>query len=102
VNLSETRFKDQVGQHCHSPKCNALVIWCITQGKKQMLVDAEPVPYRAGQDYGSIKLADTAGPMPMALVLKERDRFGKQGSLHNSHFVTCPDAVRFRRKGYER
>lgn len=102
MNLSESRFKDQVGQHCRSPKCSAQVIWCITGGNKQMLVDAEPVAYQAGQDYGSIKLADTAGSMPMALVLRERDRFGKQGTLHNSHFVTCPDAARFRKKGYER
>jgi hypothetical protein len=102
VNLSESRFAGQVGPHCLSPKCVAPVIWCRTQGNKQMLVDAVPVAYRPGQDFGTIKLADTADTMPLAVVLKERDRFGKQGHLHNSHFVTCPDAARFRRKGYER
>jgi hypothetical protein len=101
--LSETRFGSQVGQHCRSPKCDAQVIWCYTEGnRKQMLVDVEPVPYRPGQDFGTIKLVDLAGTQPMAVVLKEGARFGKQGTLHNSHFVTCPDAARFRKKGYER
>jgi len=102
MQLDQTRFKPQVGQHCRSPKCKAQVIWCYTAGNKQMLVDAEPVPYRAGESFGTIKLVDTDALHPMALVLKERDRFGRQGTLHHSHFVTCPDAARFRKKGYER
>ncbi len=100
--LADSRFAPQVGQHCRSPKCDARVIWCYTEGKKQMLVNAEPVVYKPGQEYGNIKLADTNTDLPMALVLKGRDLFGRQGTLHHAHFVTCPDAQRFRRRGYER
>lgn len=101
--LAQTRFQEQVGSHCRSPKCDARVIWCdVSGGNKQMLVDADPVPYRTGQPFGNIKLVDVAAVKPLAVVLKPQQLFGRQGTLHNSHFVTCPDAERFRKKGYER
>lgn len=100
--LAGTRYEAQVGQHCASPRCSAKVIWCHTDGKKQMLVDAQPVEYTPGQPFGNIRLADVGTLTPLATVLKANQLFGRQGTLHNSHFVTCPDAVRFRRGGYER
>jgi len=102
--LAETRFKDLVGQHCRSPKCDAEVIWCdVSGGKKQMLVNVGQVAYVPGSDFGNIRLVEVGGSLrPLAVVLKPRELFGRQGTLHHSHFVTCPDAARFRRKGYER
>lgn len=103
MKLGESRFAPQIGEHCRSPRCSARVIWCHTEGnKKQMLVDAEPVPYLPGQPYGTIRLADTGTATPLAVVCKPADLFGRHGTLHNSHFVTCPDAERFRKRGYER
>jgi hypothetical protein len=102
--LGETRFRDQVGQHCRSPKCDALVVWCdVSGGNKQMMVNAEPLSYTPGADFGNVRLVDVGGALrPLAIVLKPRDLFGRQGTLHHSHFVTCPDAARFRKRGYER
>jgi hypothetical protein len=103
VRLELTRFKDQIGQHCRSPRCDAEVIWCdVSGGNKQMLVNAEPVVYTRGADFGNIRLIDVASTRPLAQVLKPAQLFGRQGTLHHSHFVTCPDAARFRKKGYER
>jgi hypothetical protein len=102
VKLPESRFADQVGAHCASPKCKAQVIWCHTKNK-QMLVDADPITdFEPGGDFGNIKLVDTGDRQPLAVVLLVAQRFGRQGTLHVSHFATCPDAQRFRRKGYER
>ena len=103
MDLSKTRYAEQIGPLCRSPKCDAEVIWCMTEGKKDMLVDATPVPYQPGEDFGNIKLEDVPGNLrPMARVLKPAQAFGRQGTLHLSHFATCPDAKRFRRGGYER
>ena len=103
MDLSGSRFETQVGQHCRSPKCDAAVIWCTTEGRKDMLVDATPTPYRPGEDYGNVQLVDIPGNLrPVARVLKPAQAFGRQGTLHVSHFATCPDAKRFRKGGYER
>lgn len=72
--------------------CHAKIIWAMTGRAKRMPVDAAPV------DGGSIQLVDHGpGLAPEARVLTVAQQFGKKGTLHRSHFVTCPHASEWRR-----
>jgi len=72
--------------------CHASIYWASTRIGRAMPIDAEP------SDDGNV-----------ALVWSERlnrivchvvaDRAGFGHPLRTSHFATCPDADRFRRKG---
>jgi hypothetical protein len=58
-----------------------------------MLVNAEPDP------KGNLQLRDTGLDAPLAVVLNTAAIATKlPGTLHLSHFATCPDAKRYRRK----
>jgi hypothetical protein len=71
--------------------CQAAVIWAETEAGKRMPVDPEPAA------KGNVRLHERPDDVPLAVVLKPADLFGKTG-LHLSHFVTCPDADTFRRR----
>lgn len=79
-------------EHCDSPRCEARIVWAVTDRGKRMPVDADPSPAD-----GNIKLSVRyTGPEPLATVLSAAARFGL--TLRTSHFATCPDADRFRRR----
>lgn len=87
--LEGTRFP--VGRWCVSDRCAVDVVWAIT-GKTEMLVDAIPTA------DGTVQLVDTGQDRPLARTLTVVERATKMpGTLHRSHFATCPDAQRFRR-----
>ena len=89
MNLEGTRFP--VGPYCASDRCKDLVVWAIS-GASRMLVNATPTP------DGTVLLRDTGGPDPTARVLTVAERATKQaGSLHLSHFATCPEAKKYRK-----
>lgn len=80
-----------VGPWCESPRCNEPVVWATT-GRARMLVNAATHP------DGNIVLRDNGGSDPHAQVLTVAQRATKAaGTLHLSHFATCPDARRYRR-----
>lgn len=70
---------------CHRP-----VIWAKTTTGASMPVDAEPV------DGGNVELLPKPGAAPDAVVHGQPPLLG--GELRLSHFVTCPDAGRWRRR----
>lgn len=73
--------------------CEEPIIWAVTTNARPMPVDAEPA-----QTGGNIAL-DYKGPdaPPLARVLSVAQRFGRR--LRTSHFVTCPQAGQWRRRG---
>lgn len=89
MNLEGTRFP--VGPFCESDRCTEPVVWAST-GQAKMLVNATTHP------DGNIALRDTGGTDLIAQVLTVHQRATKTpGSLHLSHFATCPEAKKFRR-----
>jgi hypothetical protein len=82
---------------CRSPKCRAPIVWAkTTPGGKFMPVDAEPVA------DGMVELLPP-GPLekaPRAQVHSaDAPPMLATGTLHHSHFATCPDAAAFRARG---
>lgn len=74
--------------------CGASVIWAVTPAAKPMPVDAEPVK------DGNVQLEHRGDDMtPLARVLPVAKQFGKAGQLRKSHFATCPQAGKWRRRG---
>lgn len=69
--------------------CDAPIIGALTVNGKWMPVDAEP---RAD---GNLSLTE-AEPIPQVTVIKASD--GVEGRRYVSHFVTCPNAERRRRR----
>jgi hypothetical protein len=79
--------------------CGAEIVWAVTTEGRRMPVDAQPV------DGGNLLLtpADHRRPAgePTATVVGKRAQptlFGDDGPRYVSHFVTCPDAARHRRR----
>jgi hypothetical protein len=73
--------------------CHAEIIWALTARAVRMPVDRYPVA------DGNVQLTATGcGLPPQARVLTVAQQFGKKGTLHRSHFGTCPDAAMWRRK----
>lgn len=79
--------------------CGAPLIWALTKNEKLMLVDAEP------SRAGNVLLGDdgpTAQPrLREATVLGARAALEARDAgrtLYKSHFSTCPEAEKFRRK----
>jgi hypothetical protein len=91
MDLTGSRFP--VGPWCESAKCaGARLVWATT-GKDRMLIEADPAP------KGNIQLRDTGLDAPLAVTLNAAAIATKlPGSLHLSHFATCPDAKRYRRR----
>ena len=77
---------------CSHPDCRAEIVWAVTTGAKRMPVDINP------SSKGNIVLRDTGGPAPLAVVLAADKAFGRT-DLRTTHFVTCPAAPAFRRRG---
>jgi hypothetical protein len=86
--------KDWVVSECKSENCRAEIVWCHTENGRRMPVDAEPVV------GGNIRRVDMKmDGLPVVHVLTRDEQ--AQGSLlplYVSHFRTCPDAERFRRR----
>jgi hypothetical protein len=67
--------------------CDARIIWARTTGDKAMPVNAEPSP------DGNVELV-RQGHRVIATVVTAATLFGP--ALRNSHFVTCPEADKWR------
>jgi hypothetical protein len=63
--------------------CGAPVRWAITQHENRMPVDPEPV------ENGNLILIDRDGELHVAHAVP---------GTHVSHYATCPDAERWRRR----
>jgi hypothetical protein len=77
--------------------CGARIIFCINESGITVPIDAEPSPrgtYRLVDQY------DGAGRLiqPRNVLVKIELRFGRT-NLHTSHFQTCPNRARHRRRG---
>lgn len=77
--------------------CGAPVVWAVTVDGRRMPVDRDPV------DGGNVLLAPSVEPggSPTATVVGKRVQetlFGDNGPRYVSHFATCPDANRHRRR----
>lgn len=71
--------------------CNAKIIWARTSGGKTMPVDEEPA-------RGANVRLSWEGSQVRADVVRAQLAFGSTG-LRLSHFVTCPKADQWRRRG---
>jgi hypothetical protein len=76
-------------ENCRS--CDAAIIWARTSSGSIMPVDAEPVK-------GANVRLRWEGSNVQAAVVKASLAFGSTG-LRLSHFVTCPKADQWRRRG---
>lgn len=72
--------------------CGAAIVWASTVKGKTMPVDAEASP------EGSIELS-YEGTRITAIVHAGTNGSTRSGSLHTSHFATCPFAKQHRRRG---
>lgn len=64
----------------------------MTESGKRMPLDAEPHP------EGNVLMV-AGGSGPVARVLSASAAATTSGALFRSHFVTCPDAGKWRRDG---
>lgn len=74
--------------------CDRPMIWTVTERDKRMPVDAQP------SDTGTVALSTQNGVV-RSRVLPVKLRFGRK-DLRTSHFATCPDAAKHRRRGGRR
>ncbi len=72
--------------------CQAEIIWAVTTRGKDMPVNADPAP------GGNVALDYRPGQDPLARVLTTTQQFGRN-NLRLSHFATCPQAPRWRKRG---
>jgi hypothetical protein len=78
--------------------CGAKILWAITKNGKRMPLDAEPHP------QGNIVIDDVLPPpphTPSAAVLDGHAlgvAWAAKVPVHFSHFVTCPNAAKHRRR----
>lgn len=70
--------------------CPGQIIWAVTERGKDMPVDAEPSP------EGTV-LLEQEGARLVARVLPAHRAFGRK-DLRKSHFASCPDAAKWRRR----
>lgn len=81
--------------HCRS--CGAPLRWAKTLNDKAIPLDAEP------SSAGNIVLTERTDPAaPLARVLAGADLFDARAvgtELWLSHYVTCPDSDKWRRRG---
>ena len=86
---------------CSSPSCREDIVWCYTENRRRMPVDAAPDPrgnvVRIGTRDGA-PLVKVLGPQAV-IELNERERQPDTEARprYLAHFVTCPDAQRFQR-----
>jgi hypothetical protein len=76
--------------------CGARIRWAVTTAGKRIPVDEQPV------DSGNVLLHEAPGGQdPTATVVGKRVQpglFGDDGPRYVSHFATCPNADRHRRR----
>lgn len=75
--------------------CKAEVIWTDTAKGKRMPVDATPNP------AGNVVLVDqgvTSPPLAIVIHTEREQAEAPPDSLHTSHFQTCPNAAKHRRR----
>jgi len=82
-------------QHCRS--CGAKILWAVTEKGKRMPLDAEP------SEAGNIFLQHRPNQNPLAVYTTEEQRKATKGTLmehrlFTSHFATCPQAKKWRKK----
>lgn len=82
---------------CRDADCGADIIWAITRAGKRMPVD------KADDPDGNVLLQpplNAATETPRATVVNPANPplAGWDGTLHHSHFTTCPGADRWRNK----
>lgn len=78
--------------------CHAPVIWAVTILGKAMPVDAEPSANgNLALEWRERGSGLPGGAPPLARVVSEHLRFGR-ADLRTSHFVTCPQAGKWRRR----
>lgn len=86
--------------HCRS--CGAPIEWAYTAKDELMPVDAEPnregniVTYREGDT--DIIRAKVLGPLELEELYEVEAEYGGQEELYTSHFATCPDAAKWRKR----
>lgn len=78
-------------------KCPARIFFAETRNGRRNPIDADPAP------RGNIKITERGDAMPYAETLSPIEALAVQSTpgavLYMSHFVTCPKADTFRRKG---
>jgi len=79
-------------QTCVSLTCNAPIVWARTDRGSRTPVDAQPSP------AGTTRLVDLGAPEPVALYVRVGDRDQFPGELHTTHWASCTDPGRFRRR----
>jgi hypothetical protein len=78
---------------CRDAQCRADIIWAVTPGGRNMPVNAEPDP------NGTVLVTLFPGAeVPVARVVDPNipPLGGWGGTLHVSHFATCPAAEKWR------
>lgn len=75
--------------------CGAAIIWITTPGGRSIPCDCEQRLYRQTK-RGSIKIVTPNGEVLSAEL--ESDSGKADGIGYISHFATCPEAGRFRKK----
>lgn len=73
--------------------CHAPVLWCETTKGKRMPVDKAP-------DFvdGNVEVVDQGEGRPLLAVVHRQRPMAPRGTLHQSHFATCPHADQHRRR----
>lgn len=80
-------------------KCPAEIFFGETRSGARNPIDAEPA------DNGNVRITERKFGPPYADALSPIEALAAQNSgetLYVSHFVTCPEAASFRRKGARR
>jgi hypothetical protein len=75
--------------HCGS--CGAPIIWADTRHGRKMPVDAEPSP------NGNVELRTVGGVVLATVGDAVLSLPGMAGTMHMSHFATCPHASEWRK-----
>lgn len=83
---------------CADAECRADIVWAVTTKGRRMPVDADPV---ANGNVMIVLDEDQDEDTPMAFVVNPDapPLEGWRGTLHRSHFETCPAADRWRTRG---
>ena len=76
--------------------CGAPIVWIRTTGGKSMPCDAEPVLYKERKGAAGKIVTPNGEVLSCDLDVEPGEATGVG---YISHFVTCPQAKQFRRKG---
>lgn len=77
---------------CSSEACGAAITWAVTDAGKRIPIDPEPVP------NGNLILTELAPGQDLRVrYLRKGEDIPALAPRYQAHFVTCPEANRFRR-----